>query len=727
MEDWKKIMRRLLYLFFLFLVLSFPGNAVHAESHENEKEDVTVLETIVVTDTLKNKLVDIPSSITVLTEKDIENSGQTNLADLVSTIPGVINQKAGSRTYLSIRGTRGVLSEGAVIYVDGKPINSGQYGYSKIDTVPLDNVVKIEVIKSPSPSVYGANASRGVILITTRSGRDASKPLQSMVSGEIGSWGTQKGTANLSGIVKKFDYSLTAHAMKRDGYRESDEEVKSLDGQSSYLFDDGHVDLLIGLNDSFLKNPAGLPLYAAKSDRTQPGYNTKADGSGYYVLPSENDCKTLNSGLKFNHEKNGWLQNHSLIFTHTDETNTDKDDYNSPDNNARRDDPKDDRDEDRFDAKVNFGKIISGKNLTDNISVGIDCQVSAFSQVRNYPLNSDVMTASMSTGKKKADVDIDSSISAVNVNNELAFEKAKLTTGLRVNHAEYEIKNKIPASFDKDYEGDLDWSISPSYSIVENGNVFVSFNHSNWYLPVGLYRLDMEYSHPDALAENLEPEIYDTLETGFKHCLSKAFNYSVICYHTTVSDKIISFYDGTSFKGYRNAGTSIHQGVELEVDGRPSELIGYRLSFTTINAEWDKGVAKSYLKPDSAITSVVDLSGKEVNYVPEYEYSVGFDFYLLQESASGALTASLDIHGFGKQYEDYCNNLEMSPADFVDLKLTWSFKSYKLYIAGVNIFDREWDKYSNSTGVSHARIDGGMGGIYPQDGRYVSVGGSYNF
>ncbi|MGD9212849.1 MAG: TonB-dependent receptor, partial [Desulfobacteraceae bacterium] len=149
-------------------------------------------------------------------------------------------------------------------------------------------------------------------------------------------------------------------------------------------------------------------------------------------------------------------------------------------------------------------------------------------------------------------------------------------------------------------------------------------------------------------------------------------------------------------------------------------------SFSTIDAEWEKGTAKAYPTPDASETEVIDLKGLKDNYVPDYEYNVGLDFYLLQQTDHGSLTASVDIRGFGEQYEDYCNNFKMEAADFVDLKLTWTRDRYELYLNSTNIFDKEWNKYVNSTGKPHEEL-GGMSGVYPQDGRYVGIGGSVHF
>lgn len=724
----------------------FPGSAVWAQSvneaAKESAEEISVLDTMIITGSTKQTtLLKTPGSITVLTAKDIRNSGQTKLAELLATIPGVVNQKSGSKTYFSIRGSRGTLSPGAAIYVDGRPINTGLYRYSKIDTIPLDNVIKVEVVKSPSPAVYGSNASRGVILITTRSGKDSDVPFSGDVSMEYGSWNSLSGTAMVSGSKKGVFYSLAGHGSSRDGYRGSDDEVKSVDGKLGYKFDGGSVDMVAGFNDSFTKYPTGLDLETAQNNPESPGYvktvaaskKKKRPSYQYYVLPNETDEELANIGLNFNYDKNNWLANASLVYTKDEQNYQQKKDQNSPYLSDRENDYADDRNYDQLDFKINGGKTFGNENegLFNTLTLGFDLTSSDFDQNRSYKFSVDpnddtTWTKSMRTSKSKADIDAKQEFYALNVNNDFNWKKFRLLAGGRLNQVKYDLKNQEPASVSKEYKDDLDWNIAPSYSIIPTGNLFVSYSHSHYYLPLGHYKSAMEYDHPDAQAEDLQPEIYDTLETGFKHQLHKAFNYSLIYYHTTIEDKAVSFYDGTKFKGYRNAGTSVHRGIEIELDGRPTEWFGYRLGFTTIDAKWDKGLAKAYKTPGVGSTEIIDLSGKEVNYVPEYEYSLGFDFYLLRQSKYGSLTSSFDLRGFGEQYQDYNNNLKMSDANFVDLKLTWTHGRYELFVTCTNLFDKQWDKYVNSTGKRPEDL-GGMSGIYPQDGRYIGIGGSIHF
>ena len=694
------------------------------------EDAVTVLDTIIVTDSgTKRKLLETNSAITVLTEKDIKNSGQTKTSELISSIPGVINQKAGSVTYFSIRGTRGTFTDGAVIYVDGRPINTGLYGYSKIDTIPLDNIEKIEVIKSPSSAEYGANSARGAILITTKSGRFADEPFQGYASAEYGSWNTHKLTAGISGGRNDVDYSLTAYGMESDGYRHTDDETRSADAQAGYRFDGGRVNVILGLNNSQITHAVGLSTADVQKDRRATCYWAVSGTTPYYVMPTQSDQEMVNAGIKLDYEKNDYLFNSALIYTRNNEINTEMKDFNHPVVNTKRDDEREDREDTQIDFKITGGRHfdLGKENYKDTLKLGLDYKNQDFDQVRDYPFNTLALSAAMTTNKAMADIKAVKEHLGLNLNNDLTLNRFGLQTGLRVNQVTYELNNKVPSSVQADFHGDIDFTVSPSYDVLENANLFITFNKSGFYMPIGHYKTDMEKNDPIAQAKDLKPEQYQTWEAGFKHQFNKALNYSLIGYLTKVEDKVTSAYSGTTFVGYRNAGTATHKGIEMEVDGRPLEWMGYRLGFTTMDAQWDSGSARIYATPNAASVSTVDLSGKKVGSVPEYEYSAGLDVYPFQDKPYGSLTVSLDVHGFGEQYEDTGNNLKVDPTHLVDLKLTWVYGRFEWYLACTNLFDKEWGKYSNSTGQAHSRFTGGMGGIYPQDGRYLGTGVSFRF
>lgn len=121
------------------------------------------------------KLSRTPAAIYVITQEDIERSGARNIPDLLRMVPGVdVAQVNADRWAISIRGFNDLYSDKVLVLIDGRavytPIYSGVY-WDQID-VPLNDIDRIEVIRGPGGTIWGANAMNGVINIITKSAQE---------------------------------------------------------------------------------------------------------------------------------------------------------------------------------------------------------------------------------------------------------------------------------------------------------------------------------------------------------------------------------------------------------------------------------------------------------------------------------------------------------------------------------------------------------------------------
>ncbi|MDC9582430.1 catecholate siderophore receptor CirA [Xenorhabdus sp. PR6a] len=129
-------------------------------------------DTIVVTasSVSKESYVDAPATITVITQEDIEKKPVQNLVDILREVPGIqFTDEGDNRKGVSMRGLE---SGYTLILVDGKRVNSrnavfrhNDYDLSWIPTVAIE---RIEVIRGPMSSLYGADALGGVVNIITK-------------------------------------------------------------------------------------------------------------------------------------------------------------------------------------------------------------------------------------------------------------------------------------------------------------------------------------------------------------------------------------------------------------------------------------------------------------------------------------------------------------------------------------------------------------------------------
>lgn len=176
------------------MVLAFPAYAA---------------ETVIVTATRTAEMVDETlAPVTVITRKEIEDLQASSVADVLRTVPGVIltnNGGLGQATSLFLRGTN---SGHVTVLVDGVRVGSATLGTTPFELIPLAQVEKIEIVRGPRSSLYGANAIGGVIQIFTRPGA-ANKTMSAKSS--LGTDGFRELTAGFVsnskvGISVRFSY-----------------------------------------------------------------------------------------------------------------------------------------------------------------------------------------------------------------------------------------------------------------------------------------------------------------------------------------------------------------------------------------------------------------------------------------------------------------------------------------------------------------------------------------
>jgi len=131
--------------------------------------DATELDEVLVTATRTEiTLRDSLAPAQVIGRDEIERSQATSLQDLLRGRAGInlVNSGGpGKQTSLFLRGTN---SSHTLVLVDGVRINTADMGLAMIQDLPVEQIERIEVVRGPASSLYGADAIGGVIQIFTR-------------------------------------------------------------------------------------------------------------------------------------------------------------------------------------------------------------------------------------------------------------------------------------------------------------------------------------------------------------------------------------------------------------------------------------------------------------------------------------------------------------------------------------------------------------------------------
>jgi len=131
------------------------------------KESSTTLNMVVVSASkFEQKIGEVPVSMNVLQPDLIENKNATTIESALDQVPGCTVQDG----QISIRGGSG-FSYGAgsrvLLMVDGLPLLAADAGDAKWNTLPMENISQVEVIKGASSVLFGSSALNGVVNLRT--------------------------------------------------------------------------------------------------------------------------------------------------------------------------------------------------------------------------------------------------------------------------------------------------------------------------------------------------------------------------------------------------------------------------------------------------------------------------------------------------------------------------------------------------------------------------------
>src|SRR3984957_1438161 len=141
----------------------------------------------------EEKLSRAAAAIFVITQEDIRRSGATNIPDLLRMVPGLdVAQINGSTWAISARGFNAQFADKLLVMIDSRIVYTPNFAGVYWDTLdlPLEDIDRIEVIRGPGGTVWGANAVNGVISIFTKKAAETKGGMVEAAGGNIERGGT---------------------------------------------------------------------------------------------------------------------------------------------------------------------------------------------------------------------------------------------------------------------------------------------------------------------------------------------------------------------------------------------------------------------------------------------------------------------------------------------------------------------------------------------------------
>lgn len=123
----------------------------------------------------KQSLSDSAAAIFVITNDDLQKSGVTNIPDALRMVPGVNVSRIDSNKWaVNSRSANSRFADKLLVMIDGRSVYTPSFSgiYWEVQDVMLEDVDRIEVIRGPGATLWGANAVNGVINIITKHAAD---------------------------------------------------------------------------------------------------------------------------------------------------------------------------------------------------------------------------------------------------------------------------------------------------------------------------------------------------------------------------------------------------------------------------------------------------------------------------------------------------------------------------------------------------------------------------
>jgi vitamin B12 transporter len=191
------------------VALAFSPSAFAAETTNIHTNDVVVTANRIT----QNKDA-VLADVTIIDRAQIERSGQSTLAELLSVQSGIEMESNGGVGATSNIHIRGNSSQAVVVLIDGMRVASATLGTTSFSQIQPEQIERIEILRGPASSLYGSDAIGGVIQIFTKQGAG---DLHLTASTGYGSYNTQQAAATISGATEKVRFAAGITSLTTNG------------------------------------------------------------------------------------------------------------------------------------------------------------------------------------------------------------------------------------------------------------------------------------------------------------------------------------------------------------------------------------------------------------------------------------------------------------------------------------------------------------------------------
>ncbi len=584
----------------------------------------------------RRNVLETTASVGVISPRTLERYPTTTFTSAVNSVPGVRMEERSPGSYrFSVRGSLlrspfGVRN--VKFYWNGIPLTDAN-GNTPLNSLDYASVGRMEIIKGPGSSVYGAGTG-GVVLLSTAERNNENRVEQAV---GFGSYGFQSRNTEVS----IGDVSVRYGHQQQDGYRQHSAMFRDVlqFNSTSRLSEKATLSLLGMYSDLHYQTPGGInldqyqqdPTLARQPTRTLPGSETQR--AGIY---------TKYSLFGVQHKLNlstHWDQSISLYVTTNDFDNPFIFNYEK-------------RSELGFGGRNvwTFSRDFASTSL--QWTSGFEWQYGKSAQ-RTFDNENGTPTGFQTSEDIRSNA-----LTAFTQAEVRLFRSLTLNAGASLNANRYDYERFFPAPYSEERRK-FDKVISPRIAANYTLNRVWSLTGS---LSSGYSPPTLQEVRPSAggFRTDLRPELGLNREVSLRR-VGDRLRLDVSAYQFSLKETIVRRSDDAGAEFFTNAGQTDQKGIEWRVDYDLLRSAGFVQDIKI----WNTGTATNYRFRDYQQGSN-DLGGNRLPGIPTFTQNTGLDFHL-----KGGIAAFATYQHAGKVFLNDANSVEAPAYDQLLLRLTW--------------------------------------------------------
>ena len=508
-----------------------------------EPEYYDIQEVVVEAYARSRRILDVPGSLSLIQAGQIERESPLTVVPVLNQVPGIFAHSGALNTSrITIRGigARVPYATGKIrAFLNNIPLTNGS-GISIVEDIDPSFMERIEVIKGPATSVYGAGLG-GTIIISAKD--PANQPSVVSNSFQSGSWDLFRNTIGIETGGEKIGLSMQYNHTQSNGYRQNNQYRR--DGVSlisrAGLRDDTDITLLVAYTSLKAHIPSSIDSLTYVNQPRSAAWNW-LQTRGY------EDYDKLLAGISAGYNFNPSLSASLSLFSTFQEEKEMR--------------PFDVLNEDRFSGGTRFKlaytrtfpagswQLLGGGELyTENYNYRSYENIGGLGE--RGIMTSDNMER-ISYYNIFAQLDID-------------LHRLIISSGINLNSSSTDYKDLFREG-DQDHSGKYSYGqiisprLSANYRYYKNNSLFMTVSHG--FSPPSL----SETLTPEGFINpGIKPETSWNIEGGLRgNLMDHSLFYDINIYRMKVTDLLVAERIGEDAWVGKNAGESVHRGVEFE-------------------------------------------------------------------------------------------------------------------------------------------------------------------